>query len=99
MTHTIKGKCGKCGKNKMVKEEWEDWFPLNTFHGETKRQLVECIHNILEQQKKEVREKTVYDFTKWWSDDQTKNKEDYIKRASRSEAISVAKKYLDNLKK
>ncbi len=33
-----------------IVEDWKDFFPFNTFHGETKRQIVELVEAVLEAQ-------------------------------------------------
>lgn len=38
-------------------ESWEDLYPLDTFSGETKRELIEFIKSLLSQSRKEERER------------------------------------------
>jgi len=40
-----------------TKTNWQDSFPLNTFHGETKKQLVEMITGLISQTRKEEKER------------------------------------------
>ena len=48
------------------KEEWENTYPLSTFSGETKKELVEFINNLLSRQRaeivEEINEAKIYKF-------------------------------------
>ena len=59
--------CGKCppskeytreeilkGINQEPKASWEEEYPLNTFTGETKKELIDCIKSILSSTKQQI---------------------------------------------
>lgn len=69
--------------------------PINYYVDEIANIIDHAIQSAVKEREKEI----LFEFAKWWSDDQTKDAEDYVKRASRSEAIKVVKEFLSELSK
>ena len=56
------GKYFLCDKEWTEEEDWENKYPLNTFKGETKRELVKFIYNLVKQIE-ERKDKEYLDFS------------------------------------